>query len=84
VIRRLVASTRYGVLAIAAQHEHRALALVAWGGGVFRNDSQEIAELFQQALTDRFTGAFAHVRFAVLDSSTDEKFIGPFKTVFAR
>lgn len=72
------------VLAIAAQHEHEALVLGAWGCGVFGNDTVEIAWLFEQALTDRFTGAFSRVVFAVLDGSPEERFIGPFKKAFAR
>lgn len=71
------------VLAIAAQHEHEALVLGAWGCGVFGNDNEEVASLFEQALTDRFMGAFSRVVFAVLDGSPEERFMGPFKRAFA-
>lgn len=70
------------VLAIAAQHQHEALVLGAWGCGVFGNDTEEIASLFEQELKDRFAGAFSRVVFAVLDGSPEQRFIGPFKRVF--
>src|SRR5262249_354674 len=70
------------VLAIAAAHEHEALVLGAWGCGVFGNDSQEIAELFQRALGYHFQGVFARVIFAVLDWAEERRFIGPFQRLF--
>ena len=72
------------VLAIAADHGHAALVLGAWGCGVFGNDGDEIAGLFHEALTGPFSGAFERVVFAVLDSSPDQQFIGPFKRAFAK
>lgn len=70
------------VLAIAAEHGHEAIVLGAWGCGVFGNDGQEVAELFRQALQEQFRGAFSHVVFAILDTSNEERFIGPFRQVF--
>lgn len=70
------------VLAIAALHEHGALVLGAWGCGVFCNDPAEVAGLFAEALAESFHGAFAEVVFAVLDSSPERRFIGPFEQVF--
>jgi uncharacterized protein (TIGR02452 family) len=66
------------VLAIAAAHRHDALVLRAWGCGVFGNDSAVVAALFAAALDGPFRGAFARVTFAVLDSSPERRFIGPF------
>jgi uncharacterized protein (TIGR02452 family) len=66
------------VLTIAAMHGHEALVLGAWGCGVFGNDCREIAELFQKALTAEFRGVFSRVVFAILDSSRERRFIGPF------
>ncbi len=54
----------------------------AWGCGVFGNDPEEIAELFQQALTQSFRGVFARVVFAILDRSEDGRIVGPFRRVF--
>jgi uncharacterized protein (TIGR02452 family) len=71
------------VLAIAAANGHTALVLGAWGCGVFGNDSEEVAELFDEALKGPFRGAFAQVAFAILDSSAEEPMIGPFRRRFA-
>lgn len=70
------------VLTIAAAHGHEALVLGAWGCGVFGNDSQEVAELFQRALAHHFQGVFAHIVFAILDWSDERRFIGPFQHSF--
>ncbi|MBA4187602.1 MAG: TIGR02452 family protein [Planctomycetaceae bacterium] len=70
------------VLAIMAGHGHDAAVLGAWGCGVFKNDPEVIAQLFARALRGRFSGAFAKVVFAVLDSSEDRHFIGPFEERF--
>jgi uncharacterized protein (TIGR02452 family) len=71
------------VLAIAAAHGHAHLVLGAWGCGVFGNDPAEIATLFREALDGTFRGVFAHVVFAVLDSSSDGRVLGPFRDAFA-
>jgi uncharacterized protein (TIGR02452 family) len=70
------------VLAIAAHHGHATLVLGAWGCGVFGNDGDAIAGLFHEALNGPFSGAFAHIVFAILDSSREEEFIGPFRRRF--
>src|SRR5204863_6786191 len=71
------------VLALMAGHGHDAAVLGAWGCGVFKNDPELIAELFAKALRGQFAGAFAKVVFAVLDSSDERYFIGPFAARFA-
>jgi uncharacterized protein (TIGR02452 family) len=70
------------ILAIAAAHGHDTLILGAWGCGVFRNDGEEIAKLFQQAIGGKFHGVFARINFAVLDWSAERRFIGPFQRAF--
>jgi uncharacterized protein (TIGR02452 family) len=57
------------VLETAAAHGYRRLVLGAWGCGVFQNDPVRVAGAFRALLTDggRFTGAFEHVVFGVLD-----------------
>jgi uncharacterized protein (TIGR02452 family) len=72
------------VLTVAAIHGHESLVLGAWGCGVFGNDCGEIADLFASALDTTFAGAFAHVVFAVLDTSPERRFIGPFASRFGR
>ncbi len=47
---------------------HRTLLLGGWGCGVFRNDPALVADAFGVLLSsDRFSGAFDHVTFAVFD-----------------
>ncbi|HEY1186079.1 MAG TPA: TIGR02452 family protein, partial [Gemmata sp.] len=70
------------VLALMAGHGHDAAVLGAWGCGVFKNDPEQIADLFAKALRGRFSGCFARVVFAVLDSSDGKRFIGPFEQRF--
>jgi uncharacterized protein (TIGR02452 family) len=82
VVREAMRERIDKVLTIAALHEHQALVLGAWGCGVFGNDCAEIAELFHTALLGQFRGAFAHVVFAILDWSAEQKFLGPFQRAF--
>jgi uncharacterized protein (TIGR02452 family) len=82
-IRRVMQERVERVLGVAALHGHEVLVLGAWGCGVFKNDPEQIAELFQIALAGRFRGAFTQVVFAVLDSSGDKRSLGPFEQVFA-
>lgn len=70
------------VLGVAALHGHETLVLGAWGCGVFRNDPEQIAELFRAALAGRFRGAFTRVVFAVLDTSGGRACLGPFEEAF--
>ena len=70
------------VLALMAGHGHDAVVLGAWGCGVFKNEPEMIAELFAKALRGKFAGCFAKVVFAVLDSSDEKRFIGPFEARF--
>lgn len=72
------------ILSIAAMHEHNALILGAWGCGVFGNSPQQIAELFAEALYGPFAGVFEEVIFAILDTSQQERYIGPFYKVVGR
>jgi uncharacterized protein (TIGR02452 family) len=72
------------VLAVAAHAGYSHLILGAWGCGVFRNDANDVAELFASVLLGE--GPFAHcfqsVTFAVLDTTPDEQFVGPFQCRF--
>lgn len=70
------------VLAVAAGHGHDAVVLGAWGCGVFKNDPEVVADLFRESLVTRFAGVFEVVAFAVLDSSAEGYFIGPFTARF--
>lgn len=70
------------VLAVATIHEHDAIVLGAWGCGVFGNDPGDIAQLFHDALGTRFNGTFRRVVFAIVDWSSDRRFIEPFRRRF--
>src|SRR5262249_43635470 len=81
-IRQAMHERVHKVLAIAAVHGHDTLVLGAWGCGAFGNDAEEVAELFREALAERFLGVFATVVFAVTDWSRERHFIGPFVRAF--
>lgn len=70
------------VLAVAVREGHPSVVLGAWGCGAFGGDTESVAEIFKEALTGPFRGAFAEVVFAVLDVSPDEATIGPFSRRF--
>ena len=69
------------VLSIARAFSHRHLVLGAWGCGVFGNEPRVLAELFDEGLRAH-AGAFEHVVFAILDSSPEQRFRGPFEARF--
>ncbi len=71
------------LLAIALENKFDAVVLGAWGCGAFGNDPNQIAPLFAEALNGPFKGAFAHVAFAVLDHSSDDAMVGPFRSALA-
>lgn len=71
------------VFTVAAQARHDALVLGAWGCGAFGNDASKVASLFADAL-DRWQGCFAELSFAILDSSPERRFIGPFEALATR
>jgi len=78
-IRPAFAARIHKVLAIAVSENFDAVVLGAWGCGAFGNDPHDIAPLFADALNGEFRGAFAHVAFAVLDASDDERMVEPFR-----
>jgi uncharacterized protein (TIGR02452 family) len=81
-IRFTMAARIAKVLAIAAAKGHDALVLGAWGCGVFRNDPQEIAELFRDALTGPYRGVFSRIVFAITGRSADRSPLAVFQRVF--
>jgi uncharacterized protein (TIGR02452 family) len=80
-IRFAMAARIAKVLAIAAVKGHDAVVLGAWDCGVFRNDPQEIAELFRDALTGPYQGVFSRIVFAIIHRSGDESPLGVFQRV---
>ncbi len=70
------------ILTVAQLHDHDSLILGAWGCGAFGNDGHQVAGLFHRALTTDFAGAFKEVTFAVVDTTPERRFIGPFAKRF--
>ena len=70
------------ILTVAQVHGHDSLILGAWGCGAFGNDGHLVAQLFHQALETDFKGAFKEVTFAIVDTSPEQRFIGPFAKRF--
>ena len=70
------------VLAAGVHHGHDSIVLGAWGCGAFGNRSSEIAPLFRKALEANFMGAYRRVAFAITDSSSEKRNIGPFQAAF--
>lgn len=68
------------LLALCAHKQHSVLVLGAWGCGVFRNDPEQIAQLFKEALSGAFAGQFKKVVFGV--KTNDESMIEAFRTRF--
>lgn len=83
-IRQTMASRIGRVLTIAALHNNKGLILGAWGCGAFGNNTNEIADLFHEALKVRYKGLFSHIVFAITDWSDERRFIGPFQRVFGQ
>ncbi|MFF3311200.1 TIGR02452 family protein [Streptomyces sp. NPDC002952] len=73
------------VLETAVAEGYRRLVLGAWGCGVFQNDPGQVAGAFRALLTDggRFTGAFDHVVFGVLDRTRGAVTRAAFEQAFA-
>lgn len=79
---RVFAARIARVLAVAARAGHDAVVLGAWGCGAFGCDPELVAEQFHAALSGPFRSTFAHVVFAVLDSSPERRTIAPFERRF--
>ena len=72
------------ILSVCLLHKHSNLVHGAWGCGVFRNEPNEIAQLFHEQLVKNkiFNHAFKKVVFAVLDKTSGLKIIRPFQNKF--
>ena len=71
------------VLSLAHSHDHQNLVLGAWGCGVFQNDPEEVAELFQEALLNKFKNQFKYIAFAIY-TKDEERFLKPFQKRFEK
>jgi len=78
-IRRQLVLRIRKVLTLMAAHGHQHIILGAWGCGVFRNDPEQVAEIFASILHSTFQNVFELVVFAILDRSRTGRFITPFQ-----
>ena len=70
------------ILSVAKSKGHDSLILGAWGCGAFGNDGHLVSELFHRAITIEFAGSFKEITFAIVDTSPEQRFIGPFAERF--
>jgi uncharacterized protein (TIGR02452 family) len=70
------------ILAVAQVNGHDSIVLGAWGCGAYGNDGNQVADLFHATLNGEFAGAFKAVTFAVVDTSREQRYIGPFARRF--
>jgi uncharacterized protein (TIGR02452 family) len=70
------------ILSVAKSKGHDSLILGAWGCGAFGNDGHLVSELFHRAITIEFAGSFKEITFAIVDTSPEQRFIGPFAQRF--
>jgi len=70
------------IVSVAKARGHDSLILGAWGCGAFGNDGHLVAELFHRTLTVEFAGSFKEITFAIVDTSPEQRFIGPFAQRF--
>jgi uncharacterized protein (TIGR02452 family) len=68
---------------IANQNNHRTLILGAWGCGVFQNDPQMIARIFNELLKGEFANCFERAIMAIYDKTPTRKVYNSFVEVFA-
>ncbi|WP_431243332.1 TIGR02452 family protein [Flavobacterium sp. P21] len=70
------------VLAIALKEKSDTLILGAWGCGVFRNETKDVARLFKEIIAEKYAGAFKKIVFAVFDNSEKKSNFKLFEDVF--
>jgi uncharacterized protein (TIGR02452 family) len=57
------------VLALAVVNKIETIILGAWGCGVFRNESADVANYFKEVIQNKFKNSFKEIIFAIYDSS---------------
>ena len=70
------------IISVAKAKGHDSMILGAWGCGAFGNDGYLVAELFHRMLIVEFAGSFKEITFAIVDTSPEQRFIGPFAERF--
>ncbi len=67
---------------IANKEKHKTLILGAWGCGVFQNDPNMIARIFNELLKGEFKNCFERVVLAIYDKTQTKKVYNAFADVF--
>ncbi|HEX9997909.1 MAG TPA: TIGR02452 family protein [Abditibacterium sp.] len=67
------------VLWVANQNQHQILILGAWGCGVFGNDPEMIARIFDDLLRGEFAGCFQRVVMAIYDRTPNQEVLTAFQ-----
>jgi uncharacterized protein (TIGR02452 family) len=80
-LREALHRRAHRVLEILSSHGHRTIVLGAWGCGVFRNNPEEVADAFSNALAS-LQGFFERVVFAVFERSGDGPNLRSFREKF--
>lgn len=70
------------VLCIAALKGVECLILGAWGCGVFRNETNMVARLFNEIISEKYSNNFKKIVFAIFDSSEKKLNYKSFTDVF--
>ncbi|RBL90610.1 TIGR02452 family protein [Chitinophaga flava] len=80
-IKQVMLSRIEKLLSVTIAHQQTTLILGAWGCGVFRNNTEDVAAWFASFLQadDRFRHAFSKVVFAVYDNTEKQETINTFK-----
>lgn len=71
------------VLRLALDNKVKTLILGAWGCGVFRNNTEDVARYFKEVIDEKFENKFKKIVFAVYDSSENKKTFSDFKLKFS-
>lgn len=72
------------MLALALHEGVGCLILGAWGCGVFRNDTEDVARYFREIFDAKYKGQFRKVIFAIAGRSKEQNTYSTFKTKFGQ
>jgi uncharacterized protein (TIGR02452 family) len=70
------------VIGLAAHQKVESLILGAWGCGVFRNETDVVARLFKEVISEKYPNSFKRIVFAIFDQSVKKDNFNKFKNVF--
>lgn len=70
------------VLAIAAKQNIEILILGAWGCGVFRNETKDVAQMFKEIIAEKYAGVFKKIVFAIFGNSDKQSTFKQFEETF--